>query len=322
MKLSLLPRRYGVLFILLLLGTCVRAQSSFKGQVQDAEGMAVPYANVALYPTGETTLVKVETTDDSGVFQITQVADGTYDLVVTYLGAPDLRKEGLEAKGQAVDLGVLAMAPAAVELEAATVTATRALVEVKPDRTVFNVQGTINAVGQTGLDLLRKAPGVTVDNNDNINVLSRSGVLVYVDGKRLPLAGADLSNYLSSLTAEQIDRIDIITNPGAKYEAEGNAGIIDIRLKKAENEGTNGTANYSVTQGRYNRMNGSVSGNYRNKNLNAFGQLGAVRGRNYFNIDADTEQNGLRLVETMRNINAWENVNFRAGTNFFVAPNH
>ncbi|MEM9260678.1 MAG: TonB-dependent receptor, partial [Bacteroidota bacterium] len=285
MKLASPPFRNGFICLLLLLGTYVSAQGSFKGQVQDADGAAVPFANVALYAAGETKLVKVETTDDAGVFQITQVTDGSYDLVVTYLGAPDLRKEGLTANGEPVDLGVLAMAPAAVELEQATVTATRALVEVKPDRTVFNVQGTINAVGQTGLDLLRKAPGVTVDNNDNINVLSRAGVLVYVDGKRLPLAGDDLANYLRSLTAEQIDRFDIITNPGAKYEAEGNAGIIDIRLKKAENEGTSGTANYTVTQGRYNRMNGSVSGNYRNKNLNAFGQLGAVKGDNFNNID-------------------------------------
>ncbi|MEM1357555.1 MAG: TonB-dependent receptor [Bacteroidota bacterium] len=322
MKLALPPFRNSFLCLLLLLGTCVSAQGSFKGQVQDADGAAVPFANVALYAAGETKLVKVETTDDAGVFQITQVTDGSYDLVVTYLGAPDLRKEGLTANGEPVDLGVLAMAPAAVELEQATVTATRALVEVKPDRTVFNVQGTINAVGQTGLDLLRKAPGVTVDNNDNINVLSRAGVLVYVDGKRLPLAGDDLANYLRSLTAEQIDRFDIITNPGAKYEAEGNAGIIDIRLKKAENEGTSGTANYTVTQGRYNRMNGSVSGNYRNKNLNAFGQLGAVKGDNFNNIDFDMTQNGLRLIEKMRNRNAWENVNFRFGTDFFLSDKH
>jgi len=146
--------------------------------VQDADGLAVAFANVALY-TQESKLVKVETTDDAGLFRMDGIADGTYDIVVTYLGAPDLRKEDIEIKNGVLDLGVLQLAPAAVELAEATVTATRALVEIKPDRTVFNVQGTINAVGQNGLDLLRKAPGVTIDNNDNINVLSRSGVLVY-----------------------------------------------------------------------------------------------------------------------------------------------
>ena len=307
--------------VLLLLCTCVRAQS-LRGQVQDADGNAVAFANVALYQAVDSSLYKVETTDDSGIFRFASLNDGNYNLAVTYLGAPDLKQANIEIAGNDQDLGILAMAPAAVELETATVTATRALVEVKPDRTVFNVQGTINAVGQNGIDLLRKAPGVTIDNNDNINVLSRSGVLVYVDGKRLPLAGADLANYLRSLTAEQIDRFEIITNPGAKYEAEGNAGIIDIRLKKAENEGANGTASYSVTQGRYNRMNGSVSGNYRNSKLNAFGQLGAVTGENFNNIDFDITQNGLFLEEEMRDRNSWDNVNFRFGTDFFVGKNH
>jgi len=250
-----------------------QGELEIKGQVQDADGQAVAFANVALYsPDGK--LIKVETTDDAGLFKMDGISDGTYNLVVTYLGAPDLRKEDISVEKGILDLGVLQMEPAAVELEAATVTATRALVEIKPDRTVFNVQGTINAVGQNGLDLLRKAPGVTIDNNDNINVLSRSGVLVYVNGKRLPLAGEELANYLRSLTAEQIDRIDIITNPGAKYEAEGNAGIIDIRLAKAENEGTNGTANMTSTQGRYNRSNASIAGNFRNAKLNVFGRVG------------------------------------------------
>lgn len=293
-----------------------------KGQVQDADGLAVAFANVALYDLTDNKLVKVETTDDAGLFRLEGVADGNYNLVVTYLGAPDLRLENIAVKNGTLDLGVLQLQPAAVELAEATVTATRALVEIKPDRTVFNVQGTINAVGDNGLDLLRKAPGVTIDNNDNINVLSRSGVLVYVDGKRLPLSGEDLSNYLRSLTAEQIDRIDIITNPGAKYEAEGNAGIVDIRLRKSDSEGANGTASYTVTQGQYNRMNGTLSGNYRNGHLNAFGQVGAVNGENFNTTDFVTFQNGLKTVEYMRSNNTWNNVNYRFGTDFFLGKKH
>jgi hypothetical protein len=292
-----------------------------KGQVKDADGLAVAFANVALYSVPDNKLVKVETTDDAGLFRMDGIPDGTYDLVVTYLGAPDLRKEGLEAKDGVLDLGVLQMAPAAVELAEATVTATRALVEIKPDRTVFNVQGTINAVGQDGLDLLRKAPGVTIDNNDNINVLSRSGVLVYVNGKRLPLAGEELANYLRSITAEQIDRIDIITNPGAKYEAEGNAGIIDIRLSKAENEGANGTANVTSTQGRYNRSNASVAGNYRNSQLNVFSRIGTVRRESYHLTKFDNLQNGLNLVEENYSKRNAKDYFGQFGTDFFLSKN-
>jgi iron complex outermembrane receptor protein len=306
------------LAVLVLLGTGLWAQN-IKGQVQDADGMAVPYANVALYLKEDNSLTKVETTDDAGIFQISRVAPGTYDLVVTYLGMPDLRRENLSLKeGDLIDLGVVTMEPSGIELETATVTATRALVEIKPDRTVFNVQGTINAVGENGLDLLRKAPGVTIDNNDNINVLSRSGVLVYIDGKRLPLTGEDLSNYLRTLTAEQIDRIDIITNPSAKYEAQGNAGIIDIRLKKNENEGTNGTVSSTFSQGRYAQFNTNFTGNFRSKSLNAFGNLTYGQSVFWNEMNFRSFQNGLFLDQNAEMRNSRSNPNFRVGVDFFL----
>ena len=310
-----------LLFCLLSLPLFSQDTGVVQGRLLDDAGEAVIYANVALYQ--DSNLVKVETSDDNGRFAIQSVPVGSYTLIASYLGLGDYQSSNVNVRrGQANDLGDLNFAPAGIELEAATVTTTRAMVEVKPDRTVFNVQGTINAVGSDGLDLLRKAPGVTVDNNDNISVLSRSGVLLYVDGKRLPLSGDDLTNYLRSLTAEQIDRIDIITNPGARYEAEGNAGIIDVRLKKAENEGANGSANYTVSQGRYNRMNGGVSGNYRNKNLNAFGNIGAARGDNYSALDFVIQQNDVQLVERMYNQNSWDNVNWRGGVDFFLSDKH
>lgn len=299
--------------------TCVRAQNILNGLLVDDEEAPVLFANVALY--ADSNLVKVETTDEAGRFRMEGVDVGSYRLVASYLGMPDLER-AVDVTAGVNDLGMLRMAPAGVELAEATVTARRAIVEVKPDRTVFNVQGTINAVGDNGLDLLRKAPGVTVDNNDNINVLSRAGVLVYVDGKRLPLAGQQLADYLRSLTAEQIDRIDIITNPGAKYEAEGNAGIIDIRLVKNENEGANGTVNYTVSQGVYNQMNGSVGGNYRNKKLNVFGRVGFVNGRSFQQFDFINRQNGLRTEEDSRSTNYWRNVYYRVGTDFFLGERH
>jgi outer membrane receptor protein involved in Fe transport len=288
-----------------------------RGQVQDADGAAVAFANAALYTSDDSTLTKVETTDDAGLFALANVPVGTYDLVITYIGAPELRRPGIEVS-EDVDLGVLKLAPAAVELAEATVTARRALVEVKPDRTVFNVEGTINAVGNNGLDLLRKAPGVTVDNNDNINVLSRSGVLLYVDGRRLPLSGQDLSNYLRNLTAEQIDRIDIITNPGARYEAEGNAGIIDIRLKKAEDEGANATVSLNASQGRYFRGGVDINGNYRNRWVNVFGNLGYNEGENFNETFFNSFQNGLRLDEQIFSRNDNLNPSYRLGADFYL----
>lgn len=290
------------LFLIVLTFFCTSAMAQttiIKGQLQEPNGTPVVFANVALYNSGDSTLAKVETTDETGIFRLTDIAEGTYYLEATYVGFAPLRRADIQvATGQQVDLERLIFQESAVALQEISVTASRSMVEIKPDRTVFNVEGTINSTGSDAISLLRKAPGVTVDNNDNVNVLGRAGVLLYVDGKRLPLTGEDLTNYLQNLQADQIDRIEIITNPGARYEAEGNAGIIDIRLKKDKNLGTNGSANTTFSQGRYPRGNIGASGNYRNKQMNVFANAGWFGGRNFNTIDFQSEQNNIFLVES------------------------
>jgi iron complex outermembrane receptor protein len=217
---------------------------------------------------------------------------------------------------------VLTLTANSIKLDEMTVTASRVMVEIKPDRTIFNVDGTINSAGSDAITLLRKAPSVTVDNNDNISVLGRSGVLLYVDGKRLPLTGADLTSYLQNLPAEQIDRIEIITNPGAKYEAEGNAGIIDIRLKRDKNLGANGSVNTTYSQGFYHRANLSGTANYRNKRFNAFGNVGIGNGAGFNNMDFFSYLNGMVQDEINDRTNSWDFYNYRAGADFFLADKH
>jgi len=310
------------LFFTVLCSHLLLAQTNdIKGVLTDDSDAPVAYANVVLY-SGEA-LYKVETTDDAGVFTFRNIDVGSYKFVASYIGLEDFVVEVLEVSADAMtDLGKITMTSTAVQLETATVTAQRALVEIKPDRTVFNVQGTINSTGDNGLGLLRKAPGVLVDNNDNITVLGRSGVLVYIDGKRLPLTGDELRAYLENLQADQIDKMDIITNPGAKYEAQGNAGIIDIRLKKDKSLGSNGTIGGTVTQGRKFRSNVSSTGNYRNKMLNTFGSLGYNKGENINFMMFDNYQNGLLLVEENDTEREFSGINYRWGTDFFVAKNH
>ena len=309
--------------IMLLTTGLIAQRAAIRGQIQDTDGLAVSFANAALYFSADSSLAKVEVTDESGVFQIQNITPGNYYLKITFVGAADLWVQDLELSSSEIrDLGVLAFQPTTVELVEATVTATRALVEIKPDRTVFNVEGTINSVGTDALSLLRKAPAVTVDNNDNVSILGRSGVMVYVDGKRMPLSGQDLSVYLQNLPAEQIDRIDIITNPGARYEAEGNAGIIDIRLKKDENHGANGTLSSTYSQGVLPRANLNGSGNFRSKAMNVFGTAGLAYGDNFFNMDFLSYQNGLVLRETADNRNQWTNYNLRIGSDFFLSDHH
>lgn len=311
--------------LLLFVYTCyAHAQTSaLQGVLKDADGGAVVYANIALYNASDSSLAKASASDDAGKFALQGLKPGNYYLKAVYLGLNDLYTPNITlADAQSLDLGVLSFSPKSIELAEATVTATRALVEIKPDRTVFNVEGTINSVGSDALSLLRKAPSVTVDNNENISVLGRSGVLLYVDGKRLPLTGTDLSNYLLSLPAEQIDRIEIITNPGAKYEAEGNAGIIDIRLKRDKNLGANGSLNSTYSQGVYPRVNLNGTGNYRNKLFNTFVTGGIGGGTGFNNMEFDSYLNNIYQHETNNSKNEWQNYNFRLGTDFFIAKKH
>jgi outer membrane receptor protein involved in Fe transport len=153
-------------------------------------------------------------------------------------------------------------------------------------------------------------------------VLGRAGVLVYVDGKRLPISGQDLSDYLQNLPAEQIDRIEIISNPGAKYEAQGNAGIIDIRLKRDKNLGANGSVNTSYIQGIYPKSNISGSGNYRNTKFNAFGNVGLGQWNGFHKMLFQSYQNNLYLDEIVDNRHKRENGNFRFGADFFLSKQH
>jgi len=309
--------------ILLAIPFCIHAQSAnISGKLLDNNDESVVYSNVILMSGADSTMVKVETSDFDGNFSFTKVDNGTYYLIASYVGYTDYNSGVFTLDGSDKDFGAIMLSPSSVELETAVITARKSMVEVKPDKTIFNVEGTINSVGSNGLDLLRKAPGVLVDNNDNVSVLGRSGVLMYVDGKRLPLSGDDLKNYLLSLTADQIDRMEIITNPGAKYEAEGNAGIIDIRLKKNENYGYNGTVSAGYSKGQRGRYNLSTSGNYRMNKFNVFANAAYNNGRRLELFDFLDQQNGLSLDRDTDMIMARKGYNVRGGIDYFLSDKH
>lgn len=300
----------------------LQAQSSIKGKLQDSNEKAVSFANIILFNTSDSSMTKAETTDESGDFHIQGIPAGNYFLKATFVGLPDLDINNLQLKdGETKNIETLTFGVQS-DLDEVVVTIERDIVEVKPDKTIFNVEGTINAVGSDAISLLRKAPAVTVDNNDNINVLGRSGVRVYIDGKALPLSGSDLSNYLKNISADQIDRIEIITSPGAKYEAQGNAGIIDIRLKKDDSIGAYGAISSTFTQGVLTRYNTSLSGNYRNKKFNAFGTVGYNKNDNFHNINFISYQNGVYMDEVNNTKNLRNIGNYRIGTDFFLHNNH
>ncbi len=262
------------------------AQSNITGKVLDHENNPVAFANVILNLAADSTMVKVESTDESGFFTIPQVEENKYWLQISYVGLADYNSEIFELENEDFDFSTIQMQIVSNELNEITVTASRPILEIKPDKVIFNVEGSINASGSDGLSLLKKAPGVIVDNNDNISLAGKNGVEIFINGKPSPLSGDDLAAYLRNLSSEDIDNIEIITNPSAKYEAEGNAGIINIKMKKDQRLGANGRINAGYSQGHLPGFNGGLSGNFKSNKINVFGRYsgGEYQGFNNFNL--------------------------------------
>lgn len=298
------------------------AQSAGKitGSLLDADGIPISYANVMLFSAADTNLVKAEITDDKGLFELGGIPAGNYWIKASFVGLPDFKSESLLVEaGKTLALPAFRLQPATNDLAEVVVKAQKPLIEVKPDKMVFNVEGSINAQGNTALELLRKSPGVMVDNNDNVMLQGRSGVRIYIDGKPSPLSSSDLAAYLSTLQSSEIEAIEIITNPSSKYDAQGNGGIINIKIKKDKNLGANGNFDAGYSIGQLPRYNAKLSGNYRNKKVNLFGSYGYGDGKNRNLFNLYREQSGLSFDQRNINLSNWNNHNFRAGADYFMS---
>jgi len=308
-----------ILFSLLVLVTSFASQAQqVTGLAKDADGKVLNGVTISLLKDTGRAILKYTVTKNSGIYAFDNVASGKYRISASHVGFAPAVSPVFEVSGDNASGPELKLAKASGQMSSVTVTAAKPIVEVKADKTILNVEGTINSVGSDALELLRKSPGVMVDKDENLSVNGKNGVQVYIDGRPTPLSGQDLSNYLKSIQSTSIESIEIITNPSAKYEAAGNAGIINIRLKKNKSLGTNGSVNAGVNIGHYPKYNGGISLNHRNKNMNIFGNYAFNKGKNINHIDlyrtvADSlfDQHGTMKMEN-------ESHNYKAGVDFFL----
>ena len=271
-----------------LMGKAQRAPVS--GRVVGAAGVAVELATVTLHRANDSAVVKTEFSDAAGDFRLEAAAGQRYLVSVAQTGYNRYWSPvfALPVAGQVLGQVQLA-AHQAITLKEVTVTGRKPLFEHQVDRTVVNVADSPLAAGATILDMLGRAPGITVDGADNLAMRGRQGLLIVIDGKRVPLTGAGLADYLRALPADQVQRIELITNPPASYDAQGGAGVIAITLKKDQRLGTNGSANVSYGRGQYGKFIGGLALNYRRKNLNIYGNYAYTDRRGYLRIDFDRQ---------------------------------
>src|SRR5688572_12399537 len=259
------------IFLSLLTATTFFAQAQkISGIAKDENGSPLIGATISLHKASDSAVLKLAVSKENGAYTFSGINEGKYKVSASNVGYKTVFSETFTITSSDVTVLELRLSKIATSLSNVTVTSTKPMVEVKADKTILNVEGTINAVGSNALELLRKSPGVSLDKDDGISLAGKNGVQVYIDGRVTPLSGTDLAIYLKTLQSSQIESIELITNPSAKYDAAGNAGIINIRLKKNKALGTNGSVNAGWNVGTYAKYNGGASLNYRNKKTNLF----------------------------------------------------
>ncbi|WP_018617302.1 outer membrane beta-barrel protein [Segetibacter koreensis] len=319
--------------VLLLVATATKAQENLtqlktsttvlSGNVTDENSNALTYATISLFKLQDSSLVKTTMTDSVGNYGFKNVAPGKYLISATMTGYNELKKS-IAVTDNAAEINVpsIVLNANAKALKAVTVTAKKPFIERKIDRTVLNVENSTISAGSTVMEVLEKAPGIIVDKDGNISMNGKSGVLVMIDGKPTYMSNNELAQLLKTMQSNQVESIEFITNPSAKYDAAGNSGIINIKTKKSKTVGTNGTATIGGGYGNDYKNNTGLTLNHRNDRLNVFGNYNY--GNNHtgrtLNINRVTRlynQNTYFSQKQVEDRN-YSNNNFKAGADFFI----
>lgn len=233
-----------------------------KENTQPADG-----ATVKLIQANQKANVIISNARGEAVFQ--NIPQGAFSFMVTYTGYQTQTSRSYTI-AEHIKQDTIRMQAISIALKEVNITSKTPPVEVKQGKVIVNVEASVTNVGATVLEVLEKSPGVMVDRNGGISLQGKPGVLVMIDGKPTYLSGADLNNLLSSMSSGQVSQIELIANPTARYDASGNAGIINIKTKKNRQKGFNGSVTATVAQGVYFKTNNTLTLNYRDGRVSTF----------------------------------------------------
>ena len=300
------------------------------GKVIDGNTKTIESATITLLTIKDSTIAKISVANKEGNFVFENVVEGKYIVSITAVGHTKGFSEAFEinSSNNNITLKTIELVPLAKSLTGVTVAAKKPLIEQKIDRTVVNVEASVTNVGTSALEVLEKSPGISVDKDGNISLKGKQGVQVYIDGRPTFLSGTDLANYLRNLNSSQLDQIEIMTNPPAKYDAAGNAGIINIKTKKTKQVGYNGSLSSTWSQGRYPKVSESFNFNYRKNKLNLFTTLGYSNRKNFQDLDIQrkfiehsTKQIKSHFEQESRIREGGKSYNAKVGFDYFATKN-
>ncbi|TSJ47850.1 outer membrane beta-barrel family protein [Fluviicola chungangensis] len=272
-------------FILQLFQNIFAQQVTVSGKIAGADPMSPPIVRLCNFK--DSTLVKAAISDSLGNFEIELSKTGTFLIIIDQIDYQKFVSPGFEidSSSSRIELPEISLHSPVTNLDDVVITVKKPFIERKIDRVIVNPDALVGSTGTTVLELLEKAPGITVDFNGNISLKGKSGVQVFIDNKPTYMSQEDLAGYLRSLPSNSVASIEIMTNPPARYDASGNAGIINIVLKKLKEKGFNGGITLSYGQGRYLRSNNSFNFNYRVNKINLFSTLGWSQNNSYQDLD-------------------------------------
>ncbi|HKC34714.1 MAG TPA: outer membrane beta-barrel family protein [Chitinophagaceae bacterium] len=257
------------------------------GHVIDGNTKTIEAATITLLKAKDSSVAKISAANKEGNFLFENVGEGKYFVSITAVGHTKGFSDVFEItpSNTNVTLKTIELIPVAKNLAGVTVSAKKPLIEQKIDRTIVNVEASVTNVGTSALEVLEKSPGVSIDKDGNISLKGKQGVQIYIDGRPTYLSGTDLANYLRNLSSSQLDQIEIMTNPPAKYDAAGNAGVINIKTKKTKQFGYSGSLSSTWSQGRYPKVGESFNFNYRKNKINLFTNIGYSNRKNWQDLD-------------------------------------
>jgi hypothetical protein len=314
----------------LLLFNFAKAQTTggkISGSVVDDAKKPLDGATVILLIAKDSTVVSTQLAKPDGSFAFQNLKDNTYQIKATYIGYKNYRIDNvLVSQQKPVNLPAFILSSAGKTLNEVSVTAQKSYIQQKIDRTVVNVGALISNTGANALEVLEKTPGVQVDADGNITFKGKSGVLVMIDDKPTYLSAANLATYLRSLPSSSLDQIELMDNPPAKYDAAGNAGVINIKTKKNTVRGFNAVVSADYAQGFYGRHNESINMNYRINKVNLFANLAYNEQKTFRRLEIDRnyfDANGAP-TSSLKDISYFrptdKNTNIKAGMDYYVSP--
>jgi len=273
----------------------------------------------------DSVVIRSGTTNGAGVVEFKDLKAGKYLLRVSQASYEIAFSSMVDLENNTTYSTILTLKPKSVTLKDVTVVSKKPAIQFLPDKTVINPEATISNAGATVMDILEKSPGITVGKDGTIIMKGKPAVTVLIDGKPTQLSGADLQAYLAGMSASQVDVVELIENPGAKYDASGNAGIINIKTKANRLKGFNGSVNLSVGQGFYPKTGNSLNMNYRNGKTNwflNFGNRASYEKMNIWTLRKYFDRNNVDsalLEQPNFTKNSQVGNNIKAGLDFFAS---